>query len=280
MTAIKRAGERAAELVRQLLAFGRKQELRPAPLDLNHLVLDLRKLLERLIGEDVRLETPTAEGPIAVRADRGQLEQVLLNLATNARDAMPDGGTLTIETQRVQLRHPEGEGQPEVPAGDYALLRVSDRVRRDAELTFPALRAERDGGFAAVAADPREVLYYLAERAPVVVAPLRPHELHGFRRRNLDQHRPSIGLPSVDAREPVPLAVLVEDALREEPLVQPCDRADRALRSAARQAGRGGAGVRVPRVLRACVGSRVVTLGRTTRLSPVRAGLCPRPYGV
>ena len=105
---IRRAGERAADLVRQLLAFGRKQELRPAALDLNHLVLDLRKLLERLIGEDVRLETSTAEGTVAVRADRGQLEQVLLNLAANARDAMPDGGALTIETERVQLRHSGG----------------------------------------------------------------------------------------------------------------------------------------------------------------------------
>ena len=114
---IRRAGERAADLVHQLLAFGRKQELRPAALDLNRLVLDLRKLLERLIGEDVRLDTPTAEGVIPVLADRGQLEQVLLNLSANARDAMPDGGELTIETKRVRRAGSDGE---------YALLQVSD----------------------------------------------------------------------------------------------------------------------------------------------------------
>jgi PAS domain S-box-containing protein len=147
---IRRAGERAADLVRQLLAFGRKQELRPAALDLNHLVLDLRKLLERLIGEDVRLETSTAEGTVAVRADRGQLEQVLLNLATNARDAMPDGGALTIETERVPLRHSGGDVQQELPDGDYALLRVSDSGvgmdRRTAERAFEPFFTTKEPG--------------------------------------------------------------------------------------------------------------------------------------
>jgi PAS domain S-box-containing protein len=147
---IRRAGERAADLVRQLLAFGRKQELRPAALDLNHLVLDLRKLLERLIGEDVQLETTIAEGTVVVRADRGQLEQVLLNLAANARDAMPDGGVIAIETERVQLRHSEGDVQQELPDGDYALLRVSDSGvgmdRRTAERAFEPFFTTKEPG--------------------------------------------------------------------------------------------------------------------------------------
>jgi PAS domain S-box-containing protein len=147
---IRRSGERAADLVRQLLAFGRKQELRPAVLDLNRLVLDLRKLLERLIGEDVRLETPTTEGTMAVRADRGQLEQVLLNLAANARDAMPDGGALTIETERVRLRNSGGDVQLEIPDGDYAVIRVSDTGigmdHRTAERAFDPFFTTKETG--------------------------------------------------------------------------------------------------------------------------------------
>jgi PAS domain S-box-containing protein len=147
---IRRAGERAADLVRQLLAFGRKQELRPTALDVNHLVLDLRKLLERLIGEDVRLETTTTEGTVVVRADRGQLEQVLFNLAANARDAMPNGGTLTIETERVRLPRPGGDVQQEVPDGDYAILRVSDSGsgmdRRTAERAFEPFFTTKEPG--------------------------------------------------------------------------------------------------------------------------------------
>lgn len=147
---IRRAGERAADLVRQLLAFGRKQELRPAALDLNHLVLDLRKLLERLIGEDIRLKTSTAEGTIAVHADRGQLEQVLLNLAANSRDAMPDGGELTIETERVPHLHSGGVIEQEKNGEGYALLRVSDSGvgmdQRTAERAFEPFFTTKEPG--------------------------------------------------------------------------------------------------------------------------------------
>jgi PAS domain S-box-containing protein len=147
---IRRAGERAADLVRQLLAFGRKQELRPTALDVNHLVLDLRKLLERLIGEDVRLETKITEETVVVRADRGQLEQVLLNLAANARDAMPNGGALTIETERLRLRRFRGDAQQELADGEYALVKVSDSGvgmdRRTAERAFEPFFTTKEPG--------------------------------------------------------------------------------------------------------------------------------------
>jgi CheY-like chemotaxis protein len=96
---IKIAAERAERLTRQLLAFARKQVIAPVPLDLSEVVRGTQKLLQRVLGEDVRLVTQLAPGLPAVRADPGQLEQVIMNLAVNARDAMPRGGTLTIETR-------------------------------------------------------------------------------------------------------------------------------------------------------------------------------------
>jgi signal transduction histidine kinase len=95
---IRKAGERAAGLTRQLLAFSRKQLLDPRVLDLNHVIADVEKMLHRIIGEDVRLETRASATTAHVKADRSQIEQVLLNLAVNARDAMPSGGTLSIQT--------------------------------------------------------------------------------------------------------------------------------------------------------------------------------------
>jgi len=120
------AGERAAELVQQLLAFGRKQQLLPAALDLNRLTLDTQRLLERVIGEDVELAPRLADGPVPVKVDRSQLEQVLLNLAANARDAMPDGGLLSIATERVALPRADLDVGRELPEGEYALVSVSD----------------------------------------------------------------------------------------------------------------------------------------------------------
>ena len=96
---IVRAADRAAELTKQLLAFGRRQVLKPRPLDLGVVVTEVRPLLERLLGEDVVLEVREADALGTVRADPGQLEQVLVNLAVNARDAMPNGGRFTIETR-------------------------------------------------------------------------------------------------------------------------------------------------------------------------------------
>jgi len=122
---VKRAAERAADLTRQLLAFSRRQVLQPRVIDLNELVPDLESLLRRTIGEDVSLETLYAESHALVKADRGQLEQVLMNLAVNARDAMPDGGRLTIQTGSVTLAGPLAETL-ELPAGAYVELTVRD----------------------------------------------------------------------------------------------------------------------------------------------------------
>jgi two-component system, cell cycle sensor histidine kinase and response regulator CckA len=123
---IKRAGDRAASLTRQLLAFSRKQVLQPRELDLNAVVLHMDKMLRRLIGEDVALVTVPAEGLWTVKADPGQLEQVLVNLAVNARDAMPGGGRLLVETANVVLDEACAAHRPEVAPGPYVLLSMAD----------------------------------------------------------------------------------------------------------------------------------------------------------
>jgi PAS domain S-box-containing protein len=123
---IKKAGDRAASLTRQLLAFSRRQILQPKVLDLNQVVLDLEKMLGRLIGEDVEMRTNLAPSLGSVKADPGQIEQVLMNLAVNARDAMPQGGKLTIGTENVYLDPDYASHHLAVTPGPYILLAVSD----------------------------------------------------------------------------------------------------------------------------------------------------------
>jgi PAS domain S-box-containing protein len=123
---ITEAADRAAQLTRQLLAFSRKQVLQPQRFDVNELVSDLARMLTRLIGADIMLELELVTEACVIHADRGQLEQVLMNLAVNARDAMPGGGTLTITTAHRQL----GPGDRQRPAGlepgRYVVIEVCD----------------------------------------------------------------------------------------------------------------------------------------------------------
>ncbi|HEY7197202.1 MAG TPA: PAS domain S-box protein [Gaiellaceae bacterium] len=121
-----RSSERAASLTRQLLAFSRKQVLEPRILDLNQIVADLERLLRRLIGEDIELRTSLASHLGAVEADPGQVEQIVINLALNARDAMPDGGRLVLETENVEIDKSSGLPEDTLTPGSYVRLRVGD----------------------------------------------------------------------------------------------------------------------------------------------------------
>jgi two-component system, cell cycle sensor histidine kinase and response regulator CckA len=123
---IKNAGERASGLTRQLLAFSRKQVLEPQVLDPNQTVRNMVKMLRVLIGEDIELVTQLSDQIGRVQADPGQLEQVIMNLAVNARDAMPNGGRLIIETQACHLDDAYASTHSEVSAGSYVLIAVAD----------------------------------------------------------------------------------------------------------------------------------------------------------
>src|SRR5260370_22619514 len=121
---IRKAAERAADLTRQLLAFSRKAVIAPRVLNLNVLVRDMEGMLRRLLGADIDLATVTATDLGAVKADRGYVEQVIMNLAVNARDAMPTGRKLTVELRNVDLDEAYVRNHPEAHAGSHVLLGV------------------------------------------------------------------------------------------------------------------------------------------------------------
>jgi two-component system, cell cycle sensor histidine kinase and response regulator CckA len=123
---VRTAGDRAGALTSQLLAFGHGQVQRKEVLDLNDLIRDVDSLLRRVLGEHIAIVTDLADETLLVFADRGQLEQVLVNLAVNGRDAMPTGGTLRIATQQQRFQALESRPASEVPAGAYIRLTVSD----------------------------------------------------------------------------------------------------------------------------------------------------------
>src|SRR4029077_10646500 len=131
---IVKAAQGASELTRQLLAFSRQQVLEPKVLDLNYIVQGTERLLSRVLGEDVHLTSKLAEPLGAVRVDPGQIEQVLMNLCVNARDAMALGGRLTIETANVELDETYVHGHPMGSPGNYVMLAVTDTgIGMDAE---------------------------------------------------------------------------------------------------------------------------------------------------
>jgi len=123
---IIKASDRATALTRQLLAFSRRQPFEPKALRIDERVTDMEKMLRRLLGPAVRLVTASDADLAAIMADPNQLEQIVLNLAVNSRDAMPQGGTLTIETPNGRLDEPYAQGTAAVPPGAYAMLAVSD----------------------------------------------------------------------------------------------------------------------------------------------------------
>ncbi len=123
---INQAGERAADLTRQLLAFSRKQVLEMTQVNLNVLITNFEKMLRRMIGEDVELHIGLAPSPGPIKADKSQIEQILMNLAVNARDAMPNGGTLSIETSNMYLDEQYVRDHAGLLPGEYVMLAVSD----------------------------------------------------------------------------------------------------------------------------------------------------------
>jgi CheY-like chemotaxis protein len=123
---IRKSAERAASLTQQLLAFSRRQPVQLRVLNPNELVADIEKMLRRLVGENIRMVTVCSPDLGHVRADAGQLQQIIMNLVVNARDAMPDGGTLTLQTANVQFDETYVRAYPEATVGDYVMLAISD----------------------------------------------------------------------------------------------------------------------------------------------------------
>ncbi len=123
---ISKAAIRAANLTRQLLAYGRKQLLEPQILDLGALIGDMESTLDHLLGQEADLRVVPADGLKAVLADAGQIEQVIMNLVLNAREAMPNGGKVTLETANVSISQENAGGYPEMKPGDYVMIAITD----------------------------------------------------------------------------------------------------------------------------------------------------------
>ncbi len=123
---IQKASDRAVSMTRQLLAFSRMQVLQPRILELNGIVTDMGKMLPRLIGEHIEYSFSPGAGLASIKADPSQIEQVILNLAVNARDAMPNGGSLAVRTQNIDVNETEAASRPPMQPGDYVLLSVTD----------------------------------------------------------------------------------------------------------------------------------------------------------
>jgi len=201
---IHQNANRAASLVGQLLAFSRKQTLKPERLELQEALSDLAHLLNRLVGERVSLRLSHAPNLGAIRADRRQLEQVLMNLVVNARDAMPDGGTIYMDTEAMTLRDELRRDRAVVPPGDYAVIRVrdhgigipEDRLQKIFEPFFTTKRAgegtglglstaygivKQSGGFIFVDSTPGQgsefQLYFPVHDAPFEAAPEPPKRI-------------------------------------------------------------------------------------------------------
>lgn len=138
MDEIRRAGERATALTRQLLAFSRQQVLQPCPVELNELLAGTEKMLRRLLGDDISLSLRTLDSSLVVVADPGQLEQIVMNLVVNARDAMQRGGDLLIETSSATVEGVAAQGLELVP-GAYAVLRVTDTGSGIDTMTLPRI---------------------------------------------------------------------------------------------------------------------------------------------
>ena len=123
---IRKAGKRGASLTRQLLAFSRRQMIQPQIMDLNELIADLERMIFRLIGEDIEMRFTPNKDLWRVEADPGQIEQIIVNLAINARDAMPDGGKLIIETENVELDEEYVQYRSKVTPGEYVMIAITD----------------------------------------------------------------------------------------------------------------------------------------------------------
>jgi PAS domain S-box-containing protein len=136
---IRWSSERAAGLTRQILAFGRRHAAESAPVDLNSLVTNLSRLLPPLIGDEMSIVTALAPSLGLVRADPGHLEQVVMNLVVNARDAMPDGGRLTIATANDEITDYDARASPELPPGHYVTLTIRDTGTGIAPETLPSI---------------------------------------------------------------------------------------------------------------------------------------------